>query len=289
MLARPSSPMAWTARFQRFAIRWMLRRGFLVGGSTPPGTAGITRRGITRAVICADGRPYDCARPRSHHQEHIMNHHCECHTVRPRVVPVAPSPEYPIEWDQRDGARTGSPWVRRRGWRAVTSTEPSLSGRHPRHLPRLQHVADSPTPRVSSDAEFLRVRLLRDDQEIRFCRWRSATGAGRRSDHAVASSVSSLKVRIMGDAPMAGECLIGVSGASSAFWRITLRFQVVRPGSLNGRARCDRQLPSSYRIRPEESVHLREVRTRGLPLRPAGVAVRDPAQCQPFWWGSGQR
>jgi hypothetical protein len=36
MLARPSSPIAWMTRFQHFAIRWMLRRGFLVGGSRPP-------------------------------------------------------------------------------------------------------------------------------------------------------------------------------------------------------------------------------------------------------------
>jgi hypothetical protein len=33
---------------------------------------------------------------------------------------------------------------------------------------------------------------------------------------------------------MAGETLMDVSEASSVFWTITLRFRVVRPGSLDG-------------------------------------------------------
>jgi hypothetical protein len=37
MLARPSNPIAWMTRFQRFAIRWMLSSGFLLGPQTTPG------------------------------------------------------------------------------------------------------------------------------------------------------------------------------------------------------------------------------------------------------------
>jgi hypothetical protein len=48
---------------------------------------------------------------------------------------------------------------------------------------------------------------------------------------------SSLKIRIMGGAPMAGEGPTGVSEASFVFWTITPRFRVVRPGSLDGQGR----------------------------------------------------
>jgi hypothetical protein len=48
MWPRPSSQMAWSTRFQRFAIRWMLRGGFLVGGSRPPPGSSAPRDAASR-------------------------------------------------------------------------------------------------------------------------------------------------------------------------------------------------------------------------------------------------
>jgi hypothetical protein len=104
-----------------------------------------------------------------------------------------------------------------------------------------------PIPRGSPivDPQLFESSSLRDDQGIEIGRWRSAAGAGRRNDHAVASSEPSLKIRNMGGVLMVGECLMGVSEASSAFWTITLRFRIVLRRFIERRPKLRSASPAS--------------------------------------------